>query len=133
MRVKIYKSDWEDIGKTAGWLSDTVSNVSDTWESIAAKVKSMMGMPIDPYAEEKRILREDTRTKTLELKKLIANKSKYEKLLNQIEGWIKSGKFDGDANRKKKMEDAAIFLSIELEKIGILQRTIEANIYSIKT
>jgi len=128
---KMSKSDWETIGKTAGWLSDTFAGVSEKWESIMQKVKSILGMPIDTYAEENRILREDTANKRKELKYLLDKKSNYEKILNKLEGLINSGQFKSDPKRQEMMENAALAVSAELEKIEILKSTIEANMLSL--
>lgn len=127
MQYKISKSDWERIGKTAGWLSESVSTVSSAIGSIMRKIRELTSRPIDVDAEKNRILMEDSETKKRELVKLLEKRSEYQSLLSRLEESLSREDVKQSKELRSVIEHGIMQLEGQLFRIEELTTMIEAN------
>lgn len=127
MQYKISKSDWERIGKTAGWLSESVNTVSSALGSIMRKIRELTSRPIDVDAEKNRILMEDSETKKRELVKLLEKRSEYQSLLSRLEEALSREDVKQSKELRSVIEHGIMQLEGQLFRIEELTTMIEAN------
>jgi protein subunit release factor A len=127
MQYKISKSDWERIGKTAGWFSESVNTVSSALSSIIKKIRELTSRPIDVDAEKNRILMEDSETKKRELVKLLEKRSEYQSLLSRLEESLSREDVKQSKELRSVIEHGIMQLEGQLFRIEELTTMIEAN------
>lgn len=127
MQYKISKSDWERIGKTAGWFSESVNTVSSALSSIMRKIRELTSRPIDVDAEKNRILMEDSETKKRELVKLLEKRSEYQSLLSRLEESLSREDVKQSKELRSVIEHGIMQLEGQLFRIEELTTMIEAN------
>lgn len=127
MQYKISKSDWERIGKTAGWFSESVNTVSSALSSIIKKIRELTSRPIDVDAEKNRILMEDSETKKRELVKLLEKRSEYQSLLSKLEQSLSREDVKQSKELRSVIEHGIMQLEGQLFRIEELTTMIEAN------